>query len=444
MAVYPSTLLGSWLRVIELEISHRLLETSHLLRASDVQNHHRVTRSGQCNAIETRASFKIQCTIYVTHATRLQVPYKRFPALLRKGIVCIYRSFSKKQLLVSAGKQVEWLCPHCGKVVADSYIEKKPGGFRRLKSLLIRYSGVSLRQSEPISVTPEQNSKAQDASGTLIFNSIGGWFENGANVNPRQNLPQHHEVLSSNGKDPDLCKSSRKQVGRPSVFRHSFVLLCIPFMRWGTKADQPDVCDIRSDQNFFHLLRASYETYRAQSRWSCLRRVKVIGIFKFGLFRTQLVNISRSSFLSIGPDFDHETADTEPPIGVNLMMHLVENPDHADIFPVLFKRIPRKMRERLQPCPVKGSSDGWGMQFVETPNELYVFIVMFKEGLRLADLLSHSHYFAADYFTLTVPDLELYVWWLERRDNPNSGLNLFNNLPTIELATHEFDFRALS
>ncbi|KAI3558400.1 hypothetical protein CABS03_02440 [Colletotrichum abscissum] len=145
-------------------------------------------------------------------------------------------------------------------------------------------------------------------------------------------------------------------------------------MRWGTKADQPDVCDIRSDQNFFHLLRASYETYRAQSRWSCLRRVKVIGLFKFGLFRTQLVNISRSSFLPIGPDFDHETADTEPPIGVNLMMHLFEYPDHADIFPVLFKRIPRKMRERLQPCPVKGSSDGWGMQFVETPNELYVFM----------------------------------------------------------------------
>ncbi|KAK0376738.1 hypothetical protein CLIM01_05915 [Colletotrichum limetticola] len=45
-----------------------------------------------------------------THATKLQVPYKRLPALLRKGIVCIYRSFSKKQLLVSAGKQIEWLC----------------------------------------------------------------------------------------------------------------------------------------------------------------------------------------------------------------------------------------------------------------------------------------------------------------------------------------------
>ncbi|KAI3551927.1 hypothetical protein CSPX01_00603 [Colletotrichum filicis] len=130
-------------------------------------------------------------------------------------------------------------------------------------------------------------------------------------------------------------------------------------MRWGTKAYQPDVCDIRSDQNFFHLLRASHETYRAQSRWSCLKR---------------LVNISRSSFLPIGPDFNHETADTEPPIGVNLMMHLFENPDHADIFPVLFNRIPRKMREKLQPCPIKGGSDGWGMQFMETPNELYAFM----------------------------------------------------------------------
>ncbi|KAK1452934.1 hypothetical protein CCUS01_01951, partial [Colletotrichum cuscutae] len=162
-----------------------------------------------------------------------------------------------------------------------------------------------------------------------------------------QNLPQHHEVLSSNGKDPDLCKASGKQLGRPLVLRHSFVVLCIPFMRWGTKAYQPDVCGIRSDQNFFHMLRASYETYRAQSRWSWLKRVEVIDFFKVYFFRTQLVNISRSFFLLIGPDFDHETADTEPPIGVNLMMHLFENPEHANIFPVLFKSIPRKIRERL-------------------------------------------------------------------------------------------------
>lgn len=54
------------------------------------------------------------------------------------------------------------------------------------------------------------------------------------------------------------------------------------------------------------------------------------------------------------------------------MMHLFENPNHADIFPVLLRRIPRKMKERLRPCPKKGSSIGWGVQFKETLNGMYV------------------------------------------------------------------------
>ncbi|WDK17687.1 hypothetical protein CGRA01v4_08970 [Colletotrichum graminicola] len=132
-------------------------------------------------------------------------------------------------------------------------------------------------------------------------------------------------------------------------------------MRWGTKAHQPDVCAVRSDQAFFRLLRMSHVAYRTQHPWSWLKRVTLLKLVKFDMFRNQLVNISQPPFPPISADFDHEPAETEPLIGANLTMHLFENPEHADIFPVLFKRIPGKTRERLEACPVRGSSVGWGV-----------------------------------------------------------------------------------
>ncbi|KAK1673385.1 hypothetical protein BDP55DRAFT_670079 [Colletotrichum godetiae] len=189
-----------------------------------------------------------------------------------------------------------------------------------------------------------------------------------------RSLPRHREDLASKDNSPGTCKASNSQQNQGARPDHHFLLLCIPFMRWGTRAHQPDVCGIRSDQNFFRLLRASYDANRSGYPWSWLKKVKFINFVKFELLRNELVNISDSAFLPIGPGFECERLDTEPIIGFNLMMHLFENPDRADIFPVLFKRIPRKMRKQLQPCPIRGGSTGWGIQFVESLNELYVFL----------------------------------------------------------------------
>ncbi|KAK1596877.1 uncharacterized protein LY79DRAFT_676935 [Colletotrichum navitas] len=175
------------------------------------------------------------------------------------------------------------------------------------------------------------------------------------------NLPHHREDSgSSNGdEDPKSCKGPGQQLNQTPSKRHSIVLLCTPFMRWGTKAHQPDVCAVRSGQAFFSLLRMSYAAYRTKHPWSWLK---------------SLVNISQSPFLPVSADFEHEPAETEPPIGANLMMHLFENTGHVDILPVLFKRIPRRTKERLEACHVWGSSVGWGVQYVEALNGLYVFL----------------------------------------------------------------------
>ena len=98
---------------------------------------------------------------------------------------------------------------------------------------------------------------------------------------------------------------------------------------------------------------------------------------KFEMFLSEIVNVQQCPSLPESQariDYDFEQCDTEPPIGPNLLSHLFENPDHAEVLPVLFNRIPKKLRNRLCACPKKGSSVGWGIRFVEGLDPLAVFL----------------------------------------------------------------------
>jgi hypothetical protein len=66
--------------------------------------------------------------------------------------------------------------------------------------------------------------------------------------------------------------------------------------------------------------------------------------------------------------------DAMPPIGPNMLMHLFENPDHADVTLFLYQRFPKKLRAQLEACPLKGSSIGWGIEFVEGVDWSAVFV----------------------------------------------------------------------
>lgn len=69
----------------------------------------------------------------------------------------------------------------------------------------------------------------------------------------------------------------------------------------------------------------------------------------------------------MGQDYSYDPtpAKTNPPIGPNLLAHLFEHPEDAEVLPVLFRKIPKRLRDKLEPCPVKGSAEGWGVQFAE-------------------------------------------------------------------------------
>ncbi|KAH7136839.1 hypothetical protein B0J13DRAFT_528343 [Dactylonectria estremocensis] len=97
----------------------------------------------------------------------------------------------------------------------------------------------------------------------------------------------------------------------------------------------------------------------------------------FELFRNELVNIRSSASMPgahTQAEYDYEPSDTDPPIGPNMLLHLFENPEHADVLPVLFRRFPKKKLRRLQACSRKGYSVGWGVQFVESFNGQAVFV----------------------------------------------------------------------
>jgi hypothetical protein len=73
----------------------------------------------------------------------------------------------------------------------------------------------------------------------------------------------------------DMCRES-KDTGSVIDLNHTFMLLCMPFMRWATKVQQPDVCKIYSDRDFFRLLKASYMESRKGYTWRGLKQVRSI------------------------------------------------------------------------------------------------------------------------------------------------------------------------
>ncbi len=97
------------------------------------------------------------------------------------------------------------------------------------------------------------------------------------------------------------------------------------------------------------------------------------------MYRNDLVDVRASPSM---PPKDHAeyvyettSAGTIPPVGPSMLMHLLEHPDHAEVVPVLYKRIPKKLYTKLEACPLRGSSMGWGMQFVEGMDRFVVFVL---------------------------------------------------------------------
>jgi len=101
-------------------------------------------------------------------------------------------------------------------------------------------------------------------------------------------------------------------------------------------------------------------------------------IIQFDMYRNAIADIRMSPSLPPVEAFQDYTyhpmpADKMPPLGPNLLMHFYEHPDHAEVLPTLLKKFPRKLRQKLEACPQRGSSVGWGIQFIEGIDTLMLF-----------------------------------------------------------------------
>ncbi|KAI1084763.1 hypothetical protein F5B20DRAFT_523079 [Whalleya microplaca] len=67
---------------------------------------------------------------------------------------------------------------------------------------------------------------------------------------------------------------------RPQQDNHIFMLLCVPFMRWGLKLHNVETSIIYSDQQFFRLLQQCYTFKRRHIFWRKFRKVKALNFVK--------------------------------------------------------------------------------------------------------------------------------------------------------------------
>ncbi|VUC28994.1 unnamed protein product [Clonostachys rosea] len=258
---------------------------------------------------------------------------------------------------------------HCGRIVSDKYVELSHGSLDRFRAELEGYgksqNAVQDQDSVPVSTT----AVFKIATGALS----GLWKQMRHHKNASTDrLPSHHSggiVLEQFGCPPQPQRS---------LGDHTYLLLCLPFMRLAVKLRQDEVCRLNSDREFFSFLRSCYEAARQRRAWPWMRRVSTIDFTRFEVFENSLVNVQLKPSLPTGQylqqyNFEPLEADIIPPIGPNLMMHYFEHPDHADVVPVLFRRIPKKLHEKLSACPVKKSSVGWGMHLVEGADTFLIF-----------------------------------------------------------------------
>ncbi|KAK5654570.1 hypothetical protein OQA88_7199 [Cercophora sp. LCS_1] len=249
--------------------------------------------------------------------------------------------------------RLRFTCNHCSLPLYDDYQELRPGAVDRLKSVLTEYN-----RTTPDSIHPKAGVKTPSFAST--FSTISGIYKRGRNATP---LPTHTQP-KINTSNPYGCNDIPLKT--PSRAHHHFLLLCLPFMRFGTKLHQSAVCRINSDQDFFHLLRSRYISTKRKDPSKWLLRAKSIEFVQFEVFSSEVVGIQAKPSLpsqTLRDSYHYEPmpSETLPPIGPNTLIHFFEHPSHAGVVPILYRRIPKKLKEKLVACPRIGSLVGWGI-----------------------------------------------------------------------------------
>lgn len=292
----------------------------------------------------------------------------------------------------------------CGRRLYDDFEEIKPGALNKLETLLASYFSEPSTTLEPADLD-DQAPDANPSRNSIVRGLVHRWKQLFANRQKDMGLPWSCCPVDAMELEHYTAEAANARL------EHNFVLLCLPFMRWAKKLQQLDTCALQSDQTFFLLLRRHWTDLCKSRPWTSsesLRRVVSLDFVKvsntvgalqyillqfrrmanslplqFEMYRNELVDVHDSPSVPDREDKDQARqnyiyhplpAETNPPIGPNLLMHLFQHPEHADVEPTILRKIPKKLRTRLEACPVKGSAVGWGLQFTEGVNWVALFV----------------------------------------------------------------------
>ena len=206
---------------------------------------------------------------------------------------------------------------------------------------------------------------------TVLYNYMISFVYN-ASSNGDPTLPQH------NSNNAIAVSANTPSKRRGSLNNH--LVLVLPHQERASRVHQPSSDWILSDQGFFEALSRQYREARGRLRstlsWKSLVDMRFV---KFDMLRSGLAQVQKLD--DIPPpyteEYEYEPVSWSPPIGPDLMLHLMEHPQQAEPDQVLFKWVPKKLREKLQACPVKGHCDGWGIQYIEAVDNGRVSAVLF-------------------------------------------------------------------
>jgi len=291
-------------------------------------------------------------------------------------------------------RRVRWRC-RCGRLIYDDYIDRKPAPTDSLADEGHNCSG-------PLSPTEQHVNQQYDSGKGNGSASTGDPRGTGvtlsseqSNRGPNQRSAQRAVGYKLGGTSMSSKNTTTSPSGAGSLPTHNlgtsviqntavstpcvpghleFLLLCIPFKSHANKLlNINTTTPPTSDVAFFRLLRQTYTKNRGQFRsLFSVRALSEIRFVHFDAFRNNLIDIRKLD--CIPPETQRVNYRFKPlpdkyeppPIGKNRMRHLYDYPDHADeVLLDCFSKVPRKLREQLSVAPGVGSSEGWGICFVE-------------------------------------------------------------------------------
>jgi hypothetical protein len=250
----------------------------------------------------------------------------------------------------------------CGNSLYDDYEEIEKGAAKRFERILRRQCPRRRLEDAPASTRSR-----------FIFMNL---YYSVASTLSDLCRKLYTKYQSRNSELPTF--ESRQQVEPPSATADEslqteslYLLLCLSDRRMVTtmRAYQPPVHNVDSDKGLFRLLKAYYSTAKRRW-WSCLSfwDLQRIHFVHFEMYDKSLVDIRALDVIppeELNTVYRYDRSPLKPPIGSNLLMHYFRHPEDASDITPCFQKIPKKRKEKLAVCPVKGNSPGWGLCFHE-------------------------------------------------------------------------------